>query len=270
WDILFVETHASDYCDHFFIGQSDPISGADPETIKRCRNGLDKTYASIDRWIGRILELADEDTVVVIASDHGGTPSQFRQMDVNKVLEATGFLYRKNGNIDWSKTRAARVGTIHIFINLKGREPTGIVDPEDYEKTQREIIDALMTYRDPETGRRPFKLALTREDAEVINLWGELVGDVVYAFDPGFDGAHGRHLPVGRFGLSGQHSVFIMSGPGVRKETALQRQVRVIDVAPTLCYLLGWPMPRDVEGGIIYEALEDPDWHLTALKSSRS
>jgi predicted AlkP superfamily phosphohydrolase/phosphomutase len=262
WDILFVETHASDYCDHFFIGQSDPVSGADPDTIRRCREGLNSTYASIDRWIGRILKIADSDTVVVIASDHGGTPSQFQPIDVNDVLERAGLLHQKNGEIDWSKTRAARVGTIHIFINLKGRDPGGIVDAADYETTQTEIIDALMTYKDPESGRRPFKLALTREDSEVLNLWGELVGDVVYALHPGFDGAHGRHLPVGKFGLSGQHSVFVMTGSGVRKGVALERQVRVVDVAPTLCYLLGWPMPKHVEGGVIYEALEDPDWHL--------
>ena len=44
-----------------------------------------------------------------------------------------------------------------------------------------------------------------------------------------------------------------------------ERQVRVVDVAPTLCHLLGLPMPRDVEGGIIYEALEDPDWYVRGL-----
>ncbi len=277
WDILFTETHASDYANHFFLGQADEISGADAATMKRCRDGLARTYASIDRWIGRLLELADDDTVVVITSDHGGTPSQFQVVDVNRALENAGLLVYKgsvldggNREIDWSKTRAANVGLIHIFVNLKGREPTGIVDPADYETTQREIIDALHSYKDPDTGRHPFVLALKREDAEAINLWGNLVGDVVFALDPAFDGAHGRHLPVGQFGISGQHSTFIMAGAGVRKGVALQRQVRVVDVAPTLCYLLGIPMPKNVEGGVIYEALENPDWHLTAEQSSNA
>ena len=56
-----------------------------------------------------------------------------------------------------------------------------------------------------------------------------------------------------------------MVGAGVRKCVELERQVRVVDVAPTLCYLLGLPMPKNVEGGVVYEALEDPDWHLTAM-----
>ncbi len=263
WDMLFTETHASDYANHFFMAQADEMSGADPETIKRSRDGLDRTYASIDRWIGCLMELADDETVLVIASDHGGTPNQFQIADVNKVLEDAGLLVRsQDGKVDWSKTRAAYVGLIHIFINLKGREPTGIVKPTDYEATQREIIDALHAYRDPKTDRCPFVLALTREDAEMINLWSELVGDVIFALHPGFDGAHGRHLPVGEFSISGQHSTFIIAGAGIRKGVALNRQVRVVDVTPTICYLLGIPMPKNVEGGVIYEALENPDWHL--------
>jgi predicted AlkP superfamily phosphohydrolase/phosphomutase len=146
---------------------------------------------------------------------------------------------------------------------MKGREPEGIVDPEEYERTRLEIIAALHTYQDKASGRHPFALAVTREDAEMINLWGDLVGDVVYALRPEFDGAHGKQLPSARLGIGGQHSVFVMSGAGTRKGVALQRQVRAVDVAPTLCYLLGVPMPKDVEGGVIYEALENPDWHLS-------
>ena len=62
-----------------------------------------------------------------------------------------------------------------------------------------------------------------RADAEVINLWGDLVGAVVFARDPAFDNAQGWHLPVGQFGISGQHSAFIMAGAGVRRGVALQR-----------------------------------------------
>ena len=155
---------------------------------------------------------------------------------------------------------------MHVFINLKGREPGGIVSKRDYEKVQREVIAALTEYRDPETGRHPFALALTRENAEMLNLSGDLVGDVVYALRPEFDGAHGKQLPALGFGMAGQHSTFVIAGAGVRSVGKLQRQVRVVDVAPTVCYLLGAPMPKQVEGGVVYEALKDPDWPLTALR----
>ena len=268
WDVLMVETHAPDYTSHFYLSQADEVSGAPPETIQRCREGVIRTYASVDRMIGRLIELADDDTVVLVCSDHGGTPNQFQAVDIAKVLEETGFIVYKDGTreIDWPKTRAVNVGLVHIFINLKGREPDGIVDPTDYESTQRELIDVLHAYRDSETGKSPFTLALTNADAEMLNLSGELVGDVVYALRPEFDGAHGKQLPSVSFGIGGQHSTFILSGAGVRKGEALQRQVRVVDVAPTICYLLGLPMPQNVEGGVVYEALEDPNWHLTAIE----
>ncbi len=271
WDVLMVETHAPDYASHFFLSQVDEISGASAETTHRCREGLRRTYESVDRMIGQIVELADEETVVLICADHGGTPNQFRAVDIEKVLEETGFIVKqKNGEIDWTKTRALNIGLVHIFINLAGREPNGIVAPEDYEETQREIIAALHGYEDEKTGRHPFSLALTHEDAEMLNLHGDLVGDVVYALRPEFDGAHGKQLPSASFGIGGQHSTFILSGAGVRKGYALERQVRVVDVAPTLCYLLGLPMPENVEGGVVYEALEDPNWHLTRLAESEN
>ncbi len=269
WDVLMMETHAPDYTSHFFLSQADEISGASPETIQRCRDGVIRTYASVDRMIGRVMELADDDTVILVCSDHGGTPNQFRSVDIAEVLAEAGFIVYKEGTreIDWSKTRAINVGLVHVFINLKGREPHGIVDPADYEATQREIIAALHAYKDSETGRHPFSLALTHADAEMVNLTSDLVGDVVYALRPEFDGAHGKQLPSVSFGIGGQHSTFILSGAGVRQGVALQRQVRVIDVAPTLCHLLGLPMPRNIEGGVVYEALEDPDWHLNALEA---
>ena len=266
WDVLMVETHAPDYASHFFLSQADEISGAAPETIHRCLEGLRRTYQSVDKMIGQIVELADEETVVLICADHGGTPNQFRAVDIEKVLEETGFIAKDTDDaIDWTKTRALNVGLVHIFINLAGREPNGTVAQEDYEATQREIIAALHAYQDVETGRHPFSLAVTRADAEMLNLQGDLVGDVVYALRPEFDGAHGKQLPSVSFGIGGQHSTFILSGAGVRKGVALERQVRVVDVAPTICYLLGLPMPTNVEGGVVYEALADPNWHLTCL-----
>ncbi len=66
--------------------------------------------------------------------------------------------------------------------------------------------------------------------------------------------------------MLGTHPSPNRSGPlrsaGVRKGVELQRKIQVVDVAPTLCLLLGWPTPKNVEGGIVYEALEDPDWYL--------
>lgn len=271
WDLLMIESHASDYASHFFLGQADPISGADAATIARCRSGLARTFASMDRMIARVLTLAGDDTVVAIVSDHGGTPNQHHPVDINMVLEQAGFIHYVTDpatgqrRVDLTRTTALGIGLVHVFINLQGREPDGIVAPADYERVQQQVIDALLTYRDPASGERAFSLAVTRADAEMLNLTGDLVGDVVYALKPGHDGAHGKQLPSVTFGIGGQHSTFILAGAGVRAGGALRRQVRVVDVAPTIAYLLGLPVPATAEGGVIYEALDDPNWPLTAL-----
>ncbi len=264
WDLLMIETHASDYTSHFFLGQADPTSGAEQSVLERSREGVFRTYQSIDRMIGRIVDdIADDDTVVAVVADHGGTSNQFPAVNIRKVLTETGFVkYHENGQIDWSKTRACDVGLVHIFINLEGREPDGIVSQDDYETVRRELIAALMEYKDEATGRHPFALALSRENAEMVNLWSDLVGDVVYALHPEFDGAHGKQLPSVSFGMAGQHSTFVIAGAGIKQTGLLTKQVRSIDVAPTICYLTGVPMPMQVEGGVVYEALEDSDWHI--------
>ena len=266
WDLLMTETHASDYTSHFFLRAADVHSGAPRPVLKRCQEGVQRTYASIDRMIGRLRKIADRDTVFFIVSDHGGTSQEHQVVDIAKVLEETGFTaYKGRGKdreIDWSRTKAASVGLVHIFVNLKGRQPGGIVDRKDYEKVRRDLIAALYDYKDPKTGFRPFALAVTREDAEMVNLWSDLVGDVVYALRAEFDGAHGKQLPSVSFGMAGQHSTFIASGAGIKRAGKLDGQVRVVDVAPTVCYITGTPVPRNVEGGVVYEALKSPDWHL--------
>lgn len=263
WDLLAVETHASDYTSHFFLQHADQSSGAPPAVVARCRAGVERTFASMDRLIGRIVELADDQTVVAVVSDHGGTPTGHAPVDVDDVLVAAGLTVRKPGSraIDWSATRAAAIGLVHVFVNLQGREPDGIVPPEQYAAVQREVIDALLDYRHPATGQRAFALAVTRADAEMLNLWGELVGDVVYALRPEYDGAHGKQLPSATLGIGGQHSTLVLSGAGVKPIGRIPRQARHVDIAPTLAYLIGAPMPRNTEGAVLYQALANADLH---------
>ena len=271
WHLFYTETHASDYGNHFFLRQADPICGADPDVIERSYRGLVRTYQAMDWWVGELMQFMDEDTLFLIVSDHGGTPDQYGRTSVEDVLEQAGLLAYKTDNddqreIDWSRTKACPLGICNIFINLKGREPEGIVEPEDYFKVQKEIIAALYEYKHPRTGEHPFAIALTRDDAEMVNLWVDLVGDVVFALRPEYDAAHGQQMPSAKLGIGAQHAVFIMAGPGIKKGVHLKGQVRQVDVAPTICYLLGIEVPRDAEGGVVYEALEDPNWPLTELR----
>ncbi len=258
WDVLFTEVHSFDYGNHFFMAQTDPRCGAPADVVARSREGMTRILASVDRWVGRLLELQDDETVVVVTADHGGTPDLAPPIAAADVLEQVGLLVTEpdSGEIDLSRSAAIPVGTIHVFVNLKGRDPGGIVEPEDFEHVEQQIIHALTTYVDPATGKQPFALAVTRENAEMLNLWGDLVGDVVWAVHPEFDACHGRHLPAVSLGIGGQHTVFIINGANVRSGVALQGQARSVDIAPTLAHMLGVPQPRDAEGRVIMEAIE--------------
>jgi arylsulfatase A-like enzyme len=63
--------------------------------------------------------------------------------------------------------------------------------------------------------------------------------------------------------------VFIMAGPGVKQGEVLQRTVHLTDLVPTVCYLMGLPVPAQAEGGVLYQALEDPEAPFKELEQLR-
>ena len=274
WDLFFLHAHAPDWMYHTFATQMDPATAASAEEAERHASAELRIYQSLDDMIGRLIACGGKDALVVITSDHGAEADtgEFRP---HWPLEKAGLLvYKEDENgeraIDWSKTKAVPQRTCYVYINLKGRDPDGIVEPgEEYEAVCDEVIKALYDYTDAETGRKAITLALRRKDARVLGLYGEMMGDVVYAMDPGFGHQHGPYLPTAEWGVGSQKGLFIMCGPGVKKGEVLERTISLTDITPTICYLADLPVPRDCEGGIIYQALVDPNKHLTELNELR-
>ena len=157
--------------------------------------------------------------------------------------------------IDWSKTRAVPVGPTGIYINLKGRDPHGTVEPEEYERLRDEIIGLLYNYTDPETGKKPFTLVFRKEDARIIGLHGDTVGDIIYACIPE-SAHHGLQLPTAEFSTGSQKGLLVLRGPGVKRGFVLERTAWLVDVVPTICHLMDLPVPAQCEGAVLYQALE--------------
>ncbi len=172
-------------------------------------------------------------------------------------------------NPDIKRSKAFPQRTIYIYINLKGRDPGGIVDPADYEKVQRQIIDALYSYIDPATGVRPVSLALSKKDARILGLHGDHVGDVIYAIYPEFGGQHGPQLPTAEWGVGKLKSLQAFCGPGIKKGYKLERTSGLPDIVPTICYMMNWPVPSQTEGNILFQALENPNLASEELKTMR-
>ena len=160
---------------------------------------------------------------------------------------------------DISKSRCFPQRELYVYINLKGRDPEGIVEPADYENIQQQIIDALLTYIDPTTGKRPVSLALSKQDARILGLYGDWVGDVVYAVYPWVAGQHGNILPSAEWGIGSLRGLLTFTGPGIKKGHRMERTCNLIDIVPTICYLMDLPLPRTAEGAVLYQAFKNPN-----------
>ena len=276
WDLFFLHIHTPDWVYHAFSSELDPLTAPNAETATRMEKIERGLYEGVDRMLGQIVEVADDETLIVVVSDHGcvayGTP--FR---VNDILEAAGLLHfgdapgAKVRPIDWSRTKAVGQRYTNVYINLKGRDPDGIVEPGDeYDRVVDQVIKALKDWVDPETGKKPIAMALRREDARILGLYGDRIGDVIFAIDPSFGAEHGNQLTTARWGIGDMHGLFIMAGPGVKKGEVLKRTVWLTDLVPTICHLAELPVPKDCEGAILYQALENPDAKMKELRSLRA
>ena len=296
WDILSVVIHGPDTFHHCLANMIDPKLTPNPEKLEYYQRIEWTYYKYVDHAVGRIADLADEETVLVIVSDHG-TKATTRRFIPARVMADAGLTVFKDplppmkDDIpktkeevldqvmpfhspppDWSKTKAIMVGECYIWVNLKGRDPEGIVEPEDYEAVRDEIIKVLYDYTDPVTGIKPVMLAVRREEALAFGLYGKMgerVGDIVYAINPRYGRQHGPAWPTHEIGIGSLKGLFLMTGPGVKKGEVLDRRVNLVDVVPTLCHLGDLPAPRDCEGAIIYQALEDPDAKSKELERVR-
>jgi predicted AlkP superfamily phosphohydrolase/phosphomutase len=257
-----LQAHCIDCANHHGLNLADPAANPDDrETGDRYLQFIESLYESLDRMLGAILDMVDDETVVLVVSDHGGLPGHLR-VDTRQVLMDAGYMVLgPEGEVDWSRSRAYIPNGLFINVNLEGREENGIVSQDDYEKTLDEIMAALHAYVDPRTGLHPYNLVLRKPDARYLGLYGDptnqKIGDIVYTLKEPFGGTHGEQLSTAEFGICSNGSIFLMRGPGVKRGEVLDRTVWLTDIVPTICHLLDTPVPRDAQGAVLYQALED-------------
>jgi len=181
-------------------------------------------------------------------------------------------------DVDWSRTLAFSKGNYgQIYVNLKGREPRGAVEEKDYDSVCHRIVERLSALRDPQTGEAWAGEVFRRE--EVYD--GPRVAD---APDIAFLPRDMRYLPLGNadftsnkfmveaFGISGchrMHGVMIGNANGVKAGTQLEA-ARIYDVAPTLLYLMGEPVPNDMDGRVLTEVISEAHLSANPIRYSRA
>lgn len=271
YQVVFSHIHNVDAMGHmfWFLGKDRPAAGQ--MNGERYRKNFEEVYKQTDRYLGRFLHYLDEGWTIMIFSDHGLlTPEEEEKPLIGdafgcnvKVMEELGFTVLKkdeNGNdlkeIDWTKTKAVATRGGQIYINLKGKYPTGIVDPADQYKLEREIIDGLYNYR--LNGKRVIAVAMRNKDAIILGTGGPECGDILYWLEEGVNRLHGDALPMveGTYDTS-VTPIFIAAGQGLKKGYQSPRIIRQVDMAPTVAYMLGVRMPKQCEGAVAYQILED-------------
>lgn len=270
WDLFYSHMHGIDMYNHYFLEFVSPEHS--PNEYERYREQIYKIYEISDNFVGEMLKHLDDETAIIITSDHGAVPKSpeikefprigdmwginvgiMSELGYTKTKEVKGTL-----QIDWANTTAVAQRSTFIYVNLKGRDPQGVVDPANYDKLVEQIIDDLYAYRDPNTGKRVITLALNRADMELVGLGGENCGDIFYIMEPTFTRCHGNALSNHcNLGYS-MKPLLMMVGAGFKKGgVVINRPVKAVDVVPTICHLAGAPMPQHVEGAVLYQYLED-------------
>ena len=263
WNILFTHFHGIDNIMHAVLPYLLPIASKyNPELFPPEKEYiyLERMYQLADKLVGEYLNSVDEKTAIVIVSDHGEVPTRLRDHEVFSIMCKTfaerGLIkYRQDKEVDWDKSKVFFCAIPHIWINLKGREPEGIVEPgEEYEEVRDEIITALHSLKHGQ--RNMVTIAARREEATSLGVGGELTGDIYVAYAAGYGGEHASLTPTTVDHGYSNYATFLMAGPGIKKGIELENPVRLVDVTPTISHILGIPPPIGSEGAIIHKALE--------------
>ena len=271
YQMIFSHFHNIDLQGHLIL---DNLRAGTPYiSAEKYRELFRDVYVQADDYIGSLMELLDEDWTILLVSDHGQTVSEHGRHNffcgatpINAYyFKQWGYITLKkdeNGEelheIDWSKTLAYPQRSNSIFINLKGREPEGIVDPKDKFELEERIMTDMYQLRDAKTGHRVFSIVLRNRDGINLGVGGEGAGDIIYYLAEGYTGQHGDSLStcLGECSTS-VSSIFVAAGKGIKSNFTTDRNIHHIDVAPTAALLMGLEMPAQCEGAPVYQILSN-------------
>ncbi len=257
----------SDRIQHMFFRCLDDDHPANRgKELQKYKTVIEDLYVNMDGLLSRVLEKADDKTVVMVMSDHGFTHFK-RGVNLNTWLFENGYLHLKNGKptsgdwfdgVDWERTRAFSLGLTGIFINRKGRETCGIVaEGREVADLKQELITKLrglmdgekqeIAIRDVIDTERAFKGPYTYDAVDLLigyntgyrSSWASATGRVSEAV---FED-NTKHW-------SGDHSVHPELVPGVffsnRKINTQAPDIK--DISATVLKLFGLTVPSHIKG----------------------
>jgi predicted AlkP superfamily phosphohydrolase/phosphomutase len=266
WDFFMVVEIGLDRLHHAFWRFMDPAHPRH-EPGHRYRDVIRSYYAYLDDEIGELLERFDDDTAVMVVSDHGARPME-GAVCVNEWLRQEGYLVLReppdgpipfrDAAVDWSRTRAWGEGGYYcrLCLNVRGREPQGVVDPSDYDRLRDELAERLEQLPGPDG--HPIGTRVFRPE----ELWRAQRGIppdlVVYFGDLGWRSngsvGHGRHWTFENDtgpddANHDRDGLCVIAGPHV--PAGHRDDLMIYDIAPTVLSLAGVDSPEGMRGRVL-------------------
>ncbi len=172
--------------------------------------------------------------------------------------------------INWEKTKAYRFPMYHpvegIEINLKGRQANGVVHPQkEFHQLRQRLKDELENIKDPLTGNKVVERVFFREEIYK-GKFAHLAPDIVFLLKPNYISSE-KLKPkkyIGKVALDSlakyngvhtMHGIFCASGRNISENKKIL-DAKIIDIAPTILYTMGIPIPKDFDGDILFDIFE--------------
>ena len=231
---------------------------------------IEDLYRRADALVGKTLPHVDDGTVLFVLSDHGFASFR-RGVNLNTWLYQNGYLALNDGacesgpyfqGVDWSRTRAYALGLSGVYLNLKGRESAGIVEPGiEAEALESELALKLTQLQDEELGQTAIRQAYptrTLYRGPYLDAAPGLIIGYNDGYRTSWDAATGKvGLKIMEDNLtawSGDHSIDPPLVPGVlfSNRPIDSTDPGIEDLAPTALALFGVGIPDWMEGKPVF------------------
>jgi len=265
-DYIFTVITGCDRIPHLFYHYFDEQHRRyDPDS--RYKNALHDYYIWIDKQIGEVWDSLDGETVLFVHSAHG-VQRLNGLINLNEWLIQEGYMVLHEYpskpaplvelSVDWSKTKAWATGhTGQVYLNVKGREPQGIVDPDDYDSFMDDLADKLIQI--PDERGDSLKTQVFKRKEIHSGPFAEYGPDLFILFDEcrwnisemagyGQGSIYSFDTPSGPDdGADGLYGYFCIAGPGV-PASGEHNGAMLLDVAPTVLDVMDLEIPQEMEG----------------------
>lgn len=264
FDLLLVYFRSPDIVSHNYWKYYEPqgFGEVDAQQLAANRERVPRVYEAVDQALGRILAAAPAAANVLVISDHGFHAARLEEvkilLDMDAVLERLGYLQRKRGAVDFTRTRIYTYGTPSfrqvklLRFALAGREAGGGVLPRNRDALRRDLAASLsaVTYesgapvfvvrearpREMREGADFAAVVQTEGATPVLQIQGQCFPGAIHSVSR-ISGTHTRNT----------HGLLLAAGPDIEPRARLEG-IRVHDITPTLLYGLSLPVAESFAG----------------------